>query len=307
MALRIPNWLRRTLLVLGLLLLAISLAVGGVWLYLNPTPDRTDGIVYGQRNGRDLTMDVFRPARPNGRGVVFAVSGSWKSKSPGAVPVSTVAVFLRAGYTVFAVCHISQPEASVMEIIEDMHRGVRFIRHNATEYGVNPNRLGMVGGSAGGHLSLMTATRGGPLDPAAADPVDRESSAVQAVAIFFPVTDLLNLGTSTENLGDGGPPKSYRKAFGPDAMNMDIWKQIGRDTSPIYHIHRGMPPILIHHGNADTLTPLEQSERFAAGAAELGIDVPIVVHPGKGHGWTTMTMDLFDFVRWFDRHLAAGA
>ncbi len=306
MAFRLPTWLRRGLLVLGLFVGMLALAAGAVWIYLHPSPERMDGVVYGKRNGRDLTMDVFRPTTPNGRGVIFAVSGSWKSKKPGEVPVSTVAVFLRAGYTVFAVCHISQPEASVMEIIEDMHRGVRYVRHHAADYGVDPNRLGMVGGSAGGHLSLMIATRGGAGNSDAEDPVERESSAVQAVAIFFPVTDLLNLGTSTENLGDGGPPKSYRKAFGPDAGNMEIWKQIGRDTSPIYHVHRGMPPILIHHGGADTLTPLEQSQRFGRRAAELGIDVPIIVHPGKGHGWATMTVDIFDFVDWFNRHLGGS-
>ncbi|MCU0227710.1 MAG: alpha/beta hydrolase [Bryobacterales bacterium] len=304
--LRLPRWLRRGLLVLGLLAVLLAAGAGAVWVYLHPDAQRIDGVVYGKRNGRDLTMDVFRPGNPNGRGVIFAVSGSWKSRKPGEVPVSTVAVFLRAGYTVFAVCHLSQPEASVMEIIEDMHRGVRYVRHHAGEYGVDANRLGMVGGSAGGHLSLMIATRGGKGDPQAEDLVDRESSAVQAVAIFFPVTDLLNLGPSTENLGDGGPPKSFRKAFGPDAGKMEAWKQIGRETSPIYHLHRGMPPVLIHHGDADTLTPLEQSERFRKRAAELGIEMPLVVHPGKGHGWVTMTVDLFDFVRWFDRHLGSA-
>jgi acetyl esterase/lipase len=304
MSLRFPRWLRRTLLVILILIGVAALAVGGAWVYLHPSPERINGIVYGQRNGQDLTMDIFRPENPNGRGVILVVSGSWRSQKPGRVPVTTPAVLLRAGYTVFAVCHISQPDSTVMEIIEDLHRGVRYVRHHAAKYGVDPNRLGIVGGSSGGHLSLMIATRGGPGDPAAPDPIDRESSAVQAVAIFFPVTDLLNLGSSTQNPGDGGPPKSYRKAFGPDSMNMPIWRnQIGRETSPIYFVHRGMPPILIHHGDADTLVPLEQSERFRARAAEVGEDVTVVVHPGKGHGWATMVLDTFDFVRWFDRHL----
>ena len=303
MSLGLPRWFRRTLLGLALFLFVAALAAGGAWIYLHPAPVRTDGVVYGKRNGRELTMDVIRPTQSNGRGIAFLISGGWKSKNAGSIPASTVAVFLRAGYTVFAVCHISQPESTVMEIVDDMNRGIRFIRYHAKEYAIDPNRIGVVGGSAGGHLSLMLATRGGPGQPSAPDPIDRQSSAVQAVAIFFPVTDLLNLGPSTENPGDGGPPISYRRAFGPDSMNMPIWKQIGRDMSPIYFVHTGMPPILIHHGDADTLVPLEQSERFRARAAELGIDVPVLVHPGGKHGWPTMLFDQFQFVEWFNRHL----
>ena len=163
-----------------------------------------------------------------------------------------VAPLLRRGYTVFDVYHISQPEATVMEIVEEVNRAVRYIRHHARDYGVDPQRLGVTGGSAGGHLSLMLATRGGPGPADAADPIDRESSAVQAVAIFFPVTDLLNLGSSTENLGDGGPPKSFVKAFGPQSTNLAVWKVIGHDVSPIYYVRSNLPPILIYHGDADT-------------------------------------------------------
>jgi acetyl esterase/lipase len=210
---------------------------------------------------------------------------------------------LRAGYTVFAVCHVSQPASTVMEIIEDMHRGIRFIRHHARRYGINPELIGVTGGSAGGHLGLMLATRGGPGAPDAADAVDRESSAVQAVAIFYPVTDLLNLGPSTENPGDGGPPIHFVRAFGPDSTNMVAWKKIGHDSSPIYFIDKNLPPTLIYHGDADTLVPLEQSQRFRQRAAEFGHAVELVVHPGGRHGWPTMLFDERDFVRWFDRHL----
>jgi len=214
-----------------------------------------------------------------------------------------MAPVLRRGYTVFAVCHVSQPEATVMEIIEDVNRGVRFIRHNAKRYGIDPDRIGVTGGSAGGHLSLMLATCGGPGPADATDPVDRESSAVQAVAIFYPVTDLLNLGKSTENSGDGGPPKSFVKSFGPRATDMAAWKEIGRATSPIYHITRALPPTLIYHGDADTLVPLEQSERFRDRALELGDNVQLVVHPGGKHGWLTMVLDIPKFADWFDRYL----
>jgi acetyl esterase/lipase len=217
-----------------------------------------------------------------------------------------VAPLLRRGYTIFAVSHLSQPQASVMEIVADVNRSVRFIRHHAREYGVDPNRFGVAGGSAGGHLSLMLATRGGPGAPDANDPVDRESSAVQAVAIFFPVTDLLNLGRSTENPGDGGPPKSFVKAFGPQSTDPAVWKVIGREMSPIYYVTPDLPPVLIVHGDVDTLVPLEQSEWFVARAREAGCTIELVVRPGKKHGWLTMVWDIRRFADWFDRHLPAA-
>ena len=298
-----PRWLRIGLTTIGALIaVAVALACYG-WWYFHPTVERADGVVYGERNGKDLELDVIRPARPNGLAVTLMVSGGWKSAKAGSVPVWMMAPVLRRGYTVFAIYHISQPDATVMEIIEDMHRGVRFVRHHAKKYGIDPERIGVTGGSAGGHLSLMLATRGGPGPADAPDPIDRESSAVQAVAIFYPVTDLLNLGQSTENPGDGGPPKSFVKAFGPNSTDMDAWKVIGHDCSPIYHITSDMPPVLIYHGDADTLVPLEQSEWFRDRAAGYGHDVNIVVHPGGQHGWPTMILDIRKFADWFDKHL----
>jgi len=300
---RCPRWLRRTVLTLAFLTVVLVSMVGYGYWYLHPTVVRTDGVVYGTRNGEPLTMDILRPADPNGLGVAFMVSGGWKSGKPGESPVWMVAPLLRNGYTVFAICHISQPDSTVMEIIEDVNRGVRFVRHHADDYGIDPDRIGVSGGSAGGHLSLMLATRGGPGEADAEDPIDRESSEVQAVAIFYPVTDLLDMGASTENPGDGGPPISFVKAFGLDATDMEKWKKIGRDCSPIFHVTEELPPTLICHGDADTLTPLDQSERFRARAKEVGQDVKLIVHPGGGHGWPTMMWDALNFVDWFDEHL----
>lgn len=299
---RIRRIVRAVALLLVLLVVIVTALAGGLWWYFHPSFQRTDRIVYTQRRGVDLTLDLVRPSRPNGLGVIVIVSGRWKS-GPDGFRVWLTAPLLRRGYTILAVSHMSQPEATVMEIVDDMHRAVRFIRHHAGEYAIDPNRLGVVGGSAGGHLSLMLATRGGPGPADAPDPVDRESSAVQAVAVFFPVTDLLNLGQSTENPGDGGPPKSFVKAFGPQATDMAAWKQIGRDVSPIYHVTPALPPVLIIHGGADTLVPLEQSEWFVAKAREVGRTVKLVVRPGKQHGWPGMIWDIRQFGEWFDRYL----
>lgn len=287
--------------VLGLVA-AVAVVAGGLWLYFHPSFERTDGVVYTQRHGHDLTFDFVTPRRRNGLGIAVMVSGGWRSNPDGFRPWM-VAPLLRRGYTVFAVSHLSQPEATVMEIVADVNRAVRFIRHHAAEYGIDPNRIGVTGGSAGGHLSLMLATRGGPGSPDANDLVDRESSAVQAAAIFFPVTDLLNLGQSTENAGDGGPPKSFVKAFGPNSKDLAVWKVIGREMSPIYYVTADLPPVLIVHGGADTLTPLEQSEWFVARVREAGGTVELLVRPGKKHGWLTMFWDIRRFGKWFDRHL----
>jgi acetyl esterase/lipase len=297
---------RRTLRLVALavagLIAALAVVGGGLWWWLNPAFESTTGIVYARSRGRDLTLDVLRPRAPNGVGVIVLQSGSWKS-GRGPVRPALVAPLLRHGYTLFTVRHGSQPEFTVMEIVDEVERAVRFVRHRARAYGVDPDRLGVTGGSSGGHLSLMIAARARPGSPAAEDPVDRESSAVQAVACFYPVTDLLNLGPSTENPGDGGPPKSYVKAFGPKSTIPSEWRVIGRDMSPIYQVGPHLPPILIVHGDVDTLVPLDQSQRFAERAAELGRRVELVVRPGKKHGWLTMVWDVRLFAEWFDRHL----
>ncbi len=300
------NWkrlLRNTLWTIAAVVLLVALVVGSAWWYFHPAVQRTNAIAYGKRGDQTLALDVLRPAKSNGIGVLLLVSGGWKSGKPGSFGEWMAAPLIRRGYTVFPIYHVSQPKATIMDIVEDMHRAVRFVRHHAKEYGVDPNRLGVTGGSAGGHLSLMLATRGGPGRPEATDPVDRESSAVQAVAIFYPVTDLLNLGKSRENPGDGGPPKSYVKGFGAAATNMALWKVVGRETSPLYYVTSNLPPVLIYHGDADTLTPLEQTEWFQAAAQKVGREVQVKVHPGGDHGWLTMPLDIRQFGIWFDEKL----
>ena len=300
------KWVRRLVWAVLGLVLTVTCLVGLAWVYFHPDFTRTNGVRYGTPNGRPVTLDVLRPAHANGYAVALMNSGGWKSGGPGSVPGWLCAPLLRRGYTVFGISHISQPQATVQDAFEDMQRGIRFIRAHAAEYGVRADRIGVTGGSAGGHLSLMLATRGGPGRIDAADPVERESSAVQAVAIFYPVTDLVDLGTSTENLHDGGVPKSFSKAFGPTVTNLVAWTNIARALSPLHHITRELPPTLIHHGLADTLTPPEQSEKFRQRALELDRTVEVVWHPGEKHGWLTMFWDLRHFADWFDRHLQAG-
>ena len=94
----------------------------------------------------------------------------------------------------FAIVHGSQPRFIIPEIVEDIHRSVRFIKFNAAKYGIQPDKLGISGASAGGHLSITMGTQGTAGRADAKDPLDRLSSEVQAVACFFPPTDFLNYG-----------------------------------------------------------------------------------------------------------------
>jgi len=299
---RFIRWFLRLLL---LVLVLAALLFGAGWWYFHPEFTVTPGIVYTQRHGRDLTLEVVKPAHPSGSGILVMISGRWKS-DPQKFQPWMASSFLRQGHTIVAVSHLSQPEATVQEIVEDVHRAARFVRHHAKDYGIDPNRLGVFGGSSGGHLSLMLATRGGPGDPNAADPVDRESSAVQAATVFYPVTDLLNLGPSTENLHDNGPPKSFRKSFGPKASDLNEWKRIGHEISPIFHVTKALPPVFIAHGDADTLVPLEQSTRFREKATALGREVILTIRPGEKHGWPTMIWDAHLFAEWLTAQLRRG-
>lgn len=280
---------------------------------------RQEDVIYGRKFGTALTMDVFRPKiAANGAAVIWVVSGGFFSSHEAINPIFAKP-FLKRGYTVFAVVHGSQPRYQIPEIIQDMNRAVRFIRYHAKDYGIDPNRIGVTGGSAGGHLSLMLGMAGDKGDPRAKDPVDRESSRVQVVACFFPPTDMLNYG---------GPGKAFLHAIDHDPRfrasfdyreldkksmlweritDEDKLREITRAISPIYYVTPDGPPTLIMHGDKDPLVPLQQSETFIAKLKEAGVEAKLVVKKNAGHGWPDLIKDGDQFVDWFDRHIGKPA
>jgi acetyl esterase/lipase len=281
-----------------LLLLALPCA----WAQTNVEYKRTEDVIYGRKFGTALTLDVFQPRPANGLGIILMVSGGWFSAHE-AINADFVQPLLNRGYTVFAVVHGSQPKFVVTEIVPDIHRAVRFIRHNAARYSVDPNHLGITGGSAGGHLSLTMGTQGGPGDPGAKDPVDRESSAVQCVACFFPPTDFLNYSRPGEDAVGVGVLKSFKAAFGPRSDTAEERQKLGREISPIYFVHSNMPPILIIHGDADPLVPICQAQTFVKRCEAVGSNTRLVVRKDKGHGWPDLGKDMRLFADWFDEYL----
>lgn len=267
--------------------------------------ERTQDVIYGRKFGVALTLDVIRPtAGNNHRGVIALVSGGWLSRHDEIDPAACQE-YLDRGYTVFVVVHGSQPKFTIPEIIQDIHRAVRYVRHSAAQWDIDPARLGITGGSAGGHLCLTIATQGGPGDPAANDPIDRESSAVQAVGCFYPPTDFLNYGSPSEDGVGIGPMEPFKPAFGPEADTPSSRAQLGRAISPIYFITAALPPTLLIHGDADTTVPLQQSEVFVRAAANYGIKVELLVVPGAGHGQLFMPGKKALVADWFDQHLRA--
>jgi acetyl esterase/lipase len=274
---------------------------------------RTEDVIYGRKFGTALTMDVFTPSKPNGLGVILVVSGGWYSAHEAINPVFFQNVLDR-GYTVFAVVHGSQPKFQIPEILGDMHRAVRFIRHHAKDYGIDPDRIGIMGGSAGGHLSLMQGTAGAPGNPDAPDPVERESSRVQAVACFFPPTDFLNYGKEGEIALGRGVLKGFRPPFDFEEVDEETKRfveitdeekiqEIGKQISPINHVSSDDPPTLIVHGDADELVPIQQAKIIIEKLEDKGVQAELITKPGAGHGWADFPADIAKFADWFDKHL----
>jgi acetyl esterase/lipase len=264
---------------------------------------RTEDVIYGRKSGVALTLDVLQPMQErNGYAIIVMVSGGWFSAHEAITP-QLYAPFLARGYTVFAVVHGSQPKFIITEITQDIHRAVRFIRTNASKWEVNPDKFGITGGSAGGHLSLTMATQGGPGKPDAKDPIDRASSAVQAVACFFPPTDFLNYGAPGEDAVGVGVLKGFKAAFGPRSDTAEGRQDLGKEISPIYFVSAQLPPTLIIHGDADKLVPIQQAQSFVERASEAGATAKLIVKPGAAHGWTNLQSDMSLFADWFDEHL----
>ena len=153
---------------------------------------------------------------------------------------------------------------------------------------------------------VTMATQGGPGQPDAKDPVDRESSAVEAAACFFPPTDFLNWSKPGDNeVGIGPVGTQFKAAFGPRSDTEEGRETLGREISPINFVTSNLPPTLVIHGDADKLVPIYQAEIFKKRCEEARAPFKLVVREGKDHGWKEMGDDMKVFADWFDEHLCA--
>jgi acetyl esterase/lipase len=255
-------------------------------------PSVTTDVVYGHKDGLALTLDVYRPAQPNGAGVISIVSGGWQSSvEMGRLMAQGYPPLNDNGFTVFAVRHGSSPRYPMSAIVADMRRAVRFIRRHAGEYGVDPDRNGVLGGSAGGQLALLLGTTADSGDPSASDAVLRESSRVAAVVAFFPPTDL----SRWEN----------RRAFPATRLTETEAAQY----SPIRFVSPGAAPSLIIHGDADRVVPIIEGETMYAALSNAGVPASFIRIEGAGHSFegADVTRANTEMVRWFEQYLRGAA
>jgi acetyl esterase/lipase len=261
---------------------------------------RTSDVIYTKHDGVALTMDVFTPAKPNGAAVIKIISGGWNSNHNGINDGG----WTNYGFTTFVVVHGTQPRFHIDEIVGDLQRSVRFIRANAAQFGIDPNKIGVTGGSAGGHLSLMLGTRVIPANPKAKDPVDRVSSEVNAVACYYPPVDFLSWAKEGDSKDGIGPLTTRAPAFGTIVTTAEGRDRAGHELSPLFWISAKTPPTYIVQGDADPLVPDSQARRYLARAKEVGSKAEVLIRLGGGHGgWIEVADDNVRMAEWFSLHL----
>jgi len=288
--------LRSSVVLLALVACACSATARGIGAVPAPArqPSVTTDVVYGHKDGLALTFDVHRPAQPNGAGVISIVSGGWQSSvEMGRLIAQGLYPPLNdKGFTVFAVRHGSSPRYPMSAIVADTRRAVRFIRQHAREYGVDPDRIGVFGSSAGGQLALLLGTTADAGDPSASDAVLRESSRVAAVVAYFPPTDLSRWGN--------------RRAFPATAA---LTEAEAAQYSPIRFVSSRAAPSLIVHGDADAVVPMVEGETMYGALTKAGVPASFIRIEGAGHGFEGADVERANaaMVRWFDRHLGSAA
>ncbi len=265
-----------------------------------PKVEIVPDVVYGHKDGLAMTFDVYRPREgANGAGVLFMVSGGWYSGWTPPNPGNPVfAALTGRGFTVFAVRHGSSPRYGIPDAVADVRRSVRYIRRNAAEFGIDPERLGVFGMSAGGHLSLMLGTTGDEGTPDSPDPVLQSGDRVQAVVAYVAPTDL------TIMVRDAPDRLPAYDRF--PALDLDL--PAAKVHSPLFQVSPDDAPTLLLAGSKDDLVPVEHSRLIAKAFEEANVANRLVEYENSGHSLAPedLKKSLEKMVEWFETHLKAS-
>jgi acetyl esterase len=262
--------LKRAALVYFSLILATTL----VFAAENRTPTQ-EGILYGTADGQPLTMDYYAPKGNDVHPIVIIIhGGGYHGGDSKSGSEAYVADFLApAGYAVFSVNYRLAPKYPYPYMVLDVQRAVRYIRFNAKQWNADPDKIALVGGSAGGFLSNMVGLLNAPGDPTATDPVDRVSAKAQAVVSLYAQSsfEFVTLNADVHRLLD---PLIAQKGE----------KEAIREASPITYVSKDDPPFLEILGDQDEYIPFAEATNLQTALQKVGVSCDIIRIPGGKHG-----------------------
>ncbi len=248
------------------------------WADEEPTvtlsPDISD-ITYCTMDAVPLRMDLYFPdSKAPYQALVYFHGGSFTAgdKRTGSGVIDIPAMTER-GYAVAAVNYRLMPEHPFPAEVLDAKCAIRFLRAHAAEYGLLTEKIGIWGGSAGGHLAAMIGLTNDDPDFEAGEYLD-QSSHVDAVVDMFGPADLTQpMGWLQRWL--------LRRAFGTDSPNDPLLLE----ASPVQYVTRDAPPFLILHGEQDTAVPVEQAEVLYQQLLNAGVDATLVLVENADHNF----------------------
>lgn len=265
--------------------------------------DKTN-IVYGRAGDEELQLDVYgADATQKHPALLFLHGGGWVGGSR--TEMTTAATFFsQQGYVCFAVSYrlVKGDKNRYPAQVDDVQRAVRWIRAHAADYGVEPDKIGAFGASAGGHLAALLGTMDTRDNSDAG--LTKYSSRVQCVVDLYGPSDFSSL--PAVKIIDEDQRKVANRLLegflGPLPENADNYVA----ASPVTHIDSKTAPFLIFHGSKDTLVPVEQSEEMDVALRKAGIESKLVVFPGLGHGYSdpdALNYTVTASLKFFDSHL----
>ncbi|QDU36959.1 Carboxylesterase NlhH [Maioricimonas rarisocia] len=254
-------------------------------------------LVFSRPDGEPLRLDLYRPKQTEGRlpVVMWVHGGGWKQGSKERCP----AVYLaQHGFAVASIQYRLTDRAQWPAQIDDCRAAVRWLRSHADEYGLDGERIGAWGGSAGGHLVALLGTLDTPADEAV-------SSRVQAVCDWYGPSDLLTMPpnvVSEKRSREQVAASNGAKLLGSPVPDVP---ELARQASALYQVSSDDPPFLIMHGEKDPGVPLEQSERLHDRLTQAGVSSTLHVVPGAGHGGKEFRTSAVRAVvrKFFEQHL----
>ncbi len=266
----------------------------------------THDVLFHVADGNELRVDVYEPIGGDGPhpAMLSLHGGSWRSGDKGGFYVGHNRWLARQGYVVVDVQYRLSPLAIWPEHLRDVKAAIRWTRTNADRFGIDPERIAIMGRSAGAHLALMAAfTPCDPAFPPEAGMTERDD--VAAVVAMYAPTDLPLLqetvhGSLSYWLGE-------RIADRPDVY---------RDASPLFRVGANAPPVLLAHGGRDNLVVPEHSERLHRRLRELGRTSVLLHYPWGRHGFDfslnglggqMLQYDMDRFLAWTLRDRSKGA